>query len=41
MSFSERREILLGFSAVDEVIKSIDKDHTVIKTIQNLLKINQ
>ena len=38
MSFSERKEILLGFSAVDEVIKSIDKDHTVIKTIQKLIK---
>ena len=40
MPFSERKEILLGFSSVDRVVKSIDKDQTVIKTIKKLIKEN-
>ena len=40
MPFSERKEILLGFSSVDQVVKSIDKDQTVIKTIKKLIKEN-
>ena len=36
MSFAERKEIILSIECVDKVIKSIDKDQTVRKTI-NLL----
>ena len=38
MSFQERKEIILGFDCVDEVIKSIDSDHTVCKTLLSLAK---
>lgn len=40
MPFKERRKILLGFKAVDKVIKCIDKDNTVNKTIKALSKKN-
>tara|TARA_B100000212_G_C27325673_1_gene512251 strand:- start:423 stop:1181 length:759 start_codon:yes stop_codon:yes gene_type:complete len=36
MPSTERKQIILGFSCVDEVIDSIDKDHTVSKTLQKL-----
>ena len=36
MPFNERKQIILGFSCVDEVIDSIDEDHTVRKTLQKL-----
>ena len=36
MPFEERKEILMGFSAVDKVLQSIDIDHTVIKSIEKL-----
>lgn len=38
MNFTERKEILLGFECVDEVIKSIDTDQTVCKTLLSLAK---
>ena len=38
MPFQERKEILLGFSAVDEVIESLDTDNTVRKSIEMLAK---
>ena len=38
MAFNERKEILLGFKCVDEVIRSIDQDNTVRKTIEKLCK---
>ncbi len=40
MPFLERKEILMGISVVDEVVKSIDSDHTVIKTIKKLSREN-
>ena len=36
MPLIERKQIILGFSCVDEVIDSIDEDHTVRKTLQKL-----
>ena len=36
MPFIERKKIIQGFSCVDEVIESIDKDHTVSKTLEKL-----
>ncbi len=36
MPLTERKQIILGFSCVDEVIDSIDEDHTVRKTLQKL-----
>lgn len=36
MPFKERKKILLGFKAVDKVVKCIDKDNTVIETLKNL-----
>jgi len=36
MTFSERKEIILGLDCVDRVVRSIDKDHTVCKTIKKL-----
>ncbi len=36
MPLIERKKIILGFSCVDEVIDSIDEDHTVRKTLQKL-----
>ena len=33
MNFEERKEIILGFSCVDQVTKCIDTDNTVCKTI--------
>ena len=30
MSYKERKEIILGFDCVDEVIKSVDTDQTVL-----------
>ena len=38
MPFDERKKILLGFSCVDKVVKSIDKDNTVCETLKNLRK---
>ena len=38
MDFEERKEIILGFSCVDEVTKCIDKDNTVCKTLEMLCK---
>ena len=38
MNFEERKEIILGFSCVDEVTKCIDKDNTVCKTLEMLSK---
>lgn len=38
MPFKERKEILMGFSSVDEVIESLDTDNTVIKSIESLVK---
>jgi len=38
MPSKERKQIILGFRCVDEVIESIDKDHTVKKTLDNLAK---
>ena len=40
MPFEERKEILLGFSAVDTVFKSIDEDNTVVKSIEKLAQEN-
>ena len=40
MPFEERKEILLGFSAVDAVFKSIDEDNTVVKSIEKLAQEN-
>lgn len=36
MPFEERKEILLGLECVDEVIKCIDEDQTVCKTLEML-----
>ncbi len=36
MSFNERKKILLGFKAVDKVIRCVDKDNTVIETLKRL-----
>ena len=41
MSFSERKEIILGLSSVDKVVKCLDTDQTVCKTLSNLKKKNQ
>ena len=41
MTFSERKEIILGLKCVDRVIKCIDTDATVCKTILNLSKKNE
>ncbi len=38
MPFKERKEILLGFSSVNKVMRSIDSDQTVSKTINLLAK---
>ncbi len=38
MPYNERKEIILSLSCVDKVIKSIDKDNTVCKTIEKLAK---
>ena len=38
MPFEERKEILMGFSAVDNVLQSIDSDQTVVKSIEKLAK---
>ena len=40
MNFEERKEIILGFSCVDEVTKCIDLDNTVCKTLEMLCKKN-
>lgn len=40
MSFKERKKILLGFKAVDSVVKCIDKDNTVKETLKDLRKKN-
>ena len=40
MNFEERKEIILGFSCVDEVTKCIDLDNTVCKTLEMLSKNN-
>ncbi len=40
MNFEERKEIILGFSCVDEVTKSIDRDDTVCETLEMLSKKN-
>ena len=40
MNFEERKEIILGFSCVDEVTKCIDQDNTVCKTLEMLSKKN-
>lgn len=40
MPFKERRKILLGFKAVDKVVKCIDKDNTVKETLKDLRKKN-
>ncbi len=40
MNFEERKEIILGFSCVDKVTKSIDSDNTVCKTLEMLSKNN-
>ena len=40
MPFEERKEILLGFSAVDTVFKSIDEDNTVVKSKEKLAQEN-
>jgi cytidyltransferase-like protein len=40
MNFEERKEIILGFSCVDEVTKCIDHDNTVCKTLEMLSKNN-
>lgn len=36
MPLTERKQIILGFSCVDEVIESIDEDQTVRKTLEEL-----
>ncbi len=36
MPLIEREKIIQGFSCVDEVIESIDEDHTVSKTLEKL-----
>lgn len=41
MPFEERRKILLGFSCVDRVVKCLDNDQTVCKTLLYLKKKNQ
>ena len=38
MPFEERKKILLGFSCVDKVVRSIDKDNTVCETLKSLRK---
>ncbi len=38
MNFEERKEIILGFSCVDEVTKCIDDDNTVCKTLEMLIE---
>ena len=38
MSQNERSEIIKGFECVDEVVISIDKDSTVVKTIEMISK---
>jgi D-beta-D-heptose 7-phosphate kinase/D-beta-D-heptose 1-phosphate adenosyltransferase len=38
MNYKERKEIILGFDCVDEVIKSVDSDQTVRKTLISLAK---
>jgi D-beta-D-heptose 7-phosphate kinase/D-beta-D-heptose 1-phosphate adenosyltransferase len=40
MSYEERKEIILGFSCVDEVTKCLDLDNTVCKTLEMLSKKN-
>ena len=40
MPYKERKKILLGFKAVDEVIKCIDKDNTVKETLKKLSQKN-
>ena len=40
MNFEERKEIVLGFSCVDQVTKCIDSDNTVCKTLEMLSKKN-
>mgnify|MGYP001367216765 CR=1 FL=1 len=40
MNFEERKEIILGFSCVDEVTRCIDHDNTVCKTLEMLSKRN-
>lgn len=41
MPYSERKEMILGLECVDRVVKSIDKDHTVCRTIEYLSKKNE
>ena len=41
MPFNERKELILGFSCVDEVVSSIDDDSAVCKTILSLKKDNK
>tara|TARA_B100000989_G_C19458750_1_gene435259 strand:- start:333 stop:1091 length:759 start_codon:yes stop_codon:yes gene_type:complete len=41
MPFDERKELILGFSYVDEVVSSIDNDNTVCKTILSLKRDNK
>ena len=41
MPYSERKEIILGLKCVDRVIKSIDKDQTVCKTLEKLSSKNE
>lgn len=36
MPAKERKQIILGFSCVDEVVDSVDEDNTVIKTLEML-----
>ena len=40
MPYNERKKILLGFKAVDEVVKCIDKDNTVRETLKKMKKEN-
>ena len=41
MPFEERKKILLGFNCVDRVVKCLDTDQTVCKTLLSLKKKNQ
>lgn len=41
MPFSERKEIILGLECVDRVVKSIDQDQTVCKTLEALSRKNE
>ena len=41
MPFEERKKILLGFNCVDKVVKCLDTDQTVCKTLISLKKKNQ